>query len=174
VKGLLSFARKQGTEKALVDVNDIIRMVLQLRAYEQRVSNVEVDARLAHELPPVTGNAPQLQQVFTNIVINAEQAMLEAHGRGKLTVVTERVGDLVRASIADDGPGISPNIMEKLFTPFLTTKEVGKGTGLGLSICHGIVTEHGGSIYARSKPGKGAVFVVELPVSEQENDCSEA
>jgi two-component system NtrC family sensor kinase len=166
VKGLLAFAREQRTEKALVDINSIIQGVLQIRSYEQRVSNIEVDAHLAIALPQVMGNGVQLQQVFINIIVNAEQAMIEAHGRGKLTIVTEQVGDMVRASITDDGPGISPSNMKQLFTPFFTTREVGKGTGLGLSICHGIVTEHGGKLHAESEPGKGATFVVELPISK--------
>jgi len=164
IKGLLAFAREQRIEKSLVDINSIIQGVLQLRFYEQRVSNIEVDARFTPALPPVMGNGAQLQQVFINIIINAEQAMIEAHGRGKLTIVTEQVGDTVRASITDDGPGISPDNMKQLFHPFFTTREVGKGTGLGLSICHGIVTEHGGKIYAESELGKGATFVVELPI----------
>jgi two-component system NtrC family sensor kinase len=166
IKGLLAFAREQRTEKSLVNINSIIQGVLQIRSYEQRVSNIEVDARLAPTLPQVMGNGAQLQQVFINIIVNAEQAMLEAHGRGKLTIATERIRDIVRASITDDGPGISPNHMKKLFTPFFTTREMGKGTGLGLSICHGIVTEHGGKLYAESEPGKGATFVVELPISK--------
>ena len=74
--------------------------------------------------------------------------------------------DIVRASFNDDGPGISPDNIKQLFTPFFTTREVGKDTGLGLSICHGIVTEHGGKIYAESELGKGATFVVELPISK--------
>ncbi|MFO7773558.1 MAG: PAS domain S-box protein [Dehalococcoidia bacterium] len=167
VKGLLAFAYQQGTEKALVDINSIIQDVLRLRSYDQRVNNIKVVARLATDLPQVLGNGAQLQQVFINIIINAEQAMLEAQSRGRLTVTTERVGDVVRASIADDGPGISPDDMKRLFTPFFTTKEVGKGTGLGLSICHGIVTEHGGKVYAESEPGEGATFVVELPIGKQ-------
>jgi two-component system NtrC family sensor kinase len=166
VKGLLAFAREQRSEKSLVDINTIIQGALQLRFYEQRPSNIEVNARLAPALPQVIGNGTQLQQVFINIIVNAEQAMVEAHGRGKLTIVTEQVGDIVRTSITDDGPGISPVNMKQLFTPFFTTREVGKGTGLGLSICHGIVTEHGGKIYAESKPGEGATFVVELPISK--------
>jgi PAS domain S-box-containing protein len=166
VKGLLTFARKQGTEKELVDISSIIRGVLQLRSYEQRVSNIEVKNLFASDLPKVMGSGAQLQQVFLNIIVNAEQAMLEAHGRGRLTITTERVGDIVRASITDDGPGISPENMKRIFTPFFTTKEVGKGTGLGLSICHGIVTEHDGKIYAESERGKGATFIVELPISQ--------
>jgi two-component system NtrC family sensor kinase len=164
VKGLLAFAREQRIEKALEDINSIIQGVLQLRFYEQRVSNIEVATRFDPDLPEVMGNGAQLQQVFINIIINAEQAMLETHDRGKLTIVTEQVGDMVRASITDDGPGISPDNMKKLFHPFFTTRGVGKGTGLGLSICHGIVTEHGGKIYAQSELGKGATFAVELPI----------
>lgn len=97
--------------------------------------------------------------------MNAEQIMLEAHSKGIITITTEQVGNIVRVSFADDGPGISPENMKKLFTPFFTTKEIGKGTGLGLSICHGIITEHGGNIYAESELGKGATFIVELPVN---------
>ncbi len=165
IRGLLTFARKQGTEKTLVDINSIIQGVLQVRSYEQKVSNIQVNTGFAAELPQVMGNGAQLQQVFINIIVNAEQAMVEAHGRGALTVTTEQVGNVVRASFADDGPGINPEDMKQLFTPFFTTKEVGKGTGLGLSICHGIVTEHGGRIYAESELGKGTTFIVELPIS---------
>ncbi|MFW6150487.1 MAG: sensor histidine kinase, partial [Chloroflexota bacterium] len=106
----------------------------------------------------------QLQQVFLNLVVNAEHFMLEAHGEGTLTVRTEKVGGNVRASVTDDGPGIPKDELNHVFDPFFTTKEVGKGTGLGLSISHGIVTEHGGRIWVESKEGKGATFVVELPV----------
>jgi signal transduction histidine kinase len=106
----------------------------------------------------------QLQQVFFNIVTNAEYFMTEAHHKGTLTITTERVGDVIRASFADDAMGISKENLGHLFDPFFTTKEVGRGTGLGLSICHGIITEHGGRIYAESELGKGTTFVVELPV----------
>ncbi|MFC1925864.1 PAS domain S-box protein, partial [Chloroflexota bacterium] len=164
VKGLLTFTRGKGNIKALMDINIIIQGVLQLRSYEQRTSDIEVDARFAPDLPRVIVNGAQMQQVFMNIVINAEQAMLEVHGRGRLEVTTAKAGDKVRVSISDDGPGISPENIKKIFTPFFTTKEVGKGTGLGLSICHGIATEHGGQIYAESEPGKGANFILELPI----------
>jgi PAS domain S-box-containing protein len=164
VKGLLAFCHEQRIEKSLVDINSVIQAVLQLRSYEQRVNNIEVTARFAVALPPVMGNAAQLKQVFMNIIVNAEQAALEAHGGGNLTILTKQVGDVVRASITDDGPGISADNMRQLFQPFFTTRDVGKGTGLGLSICHGIITEHGGKIHAESEPGKGATFVVELPI----------
>jgi PAS domain S-box-containing protein len=164
VKNLLTFARKQPEGKAPVDINEEIQRVLDLRNHEQKVNNIQVITRFASDLPQVMGNASQLQQVLFNIVINAEFFMLEAHQKGNLTITTERIGDFVRASFTDDGPGIPEEHMRNLFTPFFTTKEVGKGTGLGLSICHGIITEHGGRIYAESELGKGATFVVELPL----------
>jgi len=164
VRGLLTFARKHPQEKQSVDINNIIQTVLELRAYEQRVHNIEVNTQFARNLPEITANGFQLQQVFINIIINAEHFMTEAHGRGTLTITTERIEDIIRASFADDGPGIAKENLGHLFDPFFTTKEVGKGTGLGLSISHGIVTEHGGRIYAESKLGKGATFIMELPI----------
>lgn len=163
VRNLLTFARKQPQEKQPTDINKVIEAVLELRAYEQKVSNIQVDTRFAPDLPEIMANAFDLQQVFLNIIVNAEYAMLEAHGKGTITITTERVGDIIRASLADDGPGISKENLGHVFDPFFTTKEVGKGTGLGLSICYGTITEHGGKIYAESEPGKGATFIVELP-----------
>lgn len=165
-KGILTFARQQKPEKEPADIHIIIQRVLQLRAHEHKVNNIAVDIRFAPDLPRVMGNVGQLQQVFLNLIANAEQAMFAAHKRGTLTISSERLGDVVKVCFADDGPGISIENMGKLFTPFFTTKEAGKGTGLGLSICHGIVTEHGGNIYAESEPGKGATFIVELPISK--------
>jgi len=166
VKNLLTFARKHVPAKQLVNINSIIEKVLELRAYEQRVSNIQVITQFAPDLPEITADGFQLQQVFLNIIINAEHFMIEANNRGTLTITTERAGDIIKASFADDGPGISKDDLGHLFDPFFTTKEVGKGTGLGLSICHGIITEHDGRIYAKSEPGKGATFVVELPISK--------
>ena len=161
---MLTFARKQSAEKEELDINTPIQTVLQLRNYAQKVNNIEVITNFTQDLPRVSGNSGQLQQVFVNLIINAEQAMLQAHKKGTLTITTERVDDRIKVSVNDDGPGISPENMRKLFTPFFTTKQQGKGTGLGLSICHGIVTEHGGKIYAESVLSKGATFVIELPI----------
>jgi signal transduction histidine kinase len=164
MKNLLIFARKHAPIKQLVDINRVIEKVLTLRAYEHKVENIQVVNRFAPDLPLTMADYFQLQQVFLNIIINAEHFMLEAHHRGTLTITTRRAGNSIIASFADDGPGIAKEDMVHLFDPFFTTKEVGEGTGLGLSICHGIVTEHNGLLYAESKPGKGATFVVELPV----------
>ncbi len=164
-KNLLTFARKQAPAKQPTNINTIIDGVLKLRAYEQRVNNIQVDSQLAPDLPEVMADYSQLQQVFINIIINAESAMIEANKGGTLTITTQKVNKTVRASFSDDGPGITRENLNRIFDPFFTTKEVGKGTGLGLSVCHGIVAEHGGRLYARSKPDKGATFIVDLPVN---------
>jgi signal transduction histidine kinase len=164
VKNLLTFSRKHVPVRQLSQVNTIIEDVLRLRAYEHKVNNIEVDKRFATNLPAAMVDYFQMQQVFLNIIVNAESAMLEANGRGKLVITTGRLNDAIKVTIADDGPGIARENLRRVFDPFFTTKEVGKGTGLGLSICHGIVTGHGGRIYAESEIGKGATFVVELPV----------
>jgi two-component system NtrC family sensor kinase len=164
-RNLLTFARKHTPTKQAVSVDVVIQKTLELRAYEHRANNIQVNTHFASDLPEVMADAFQLQQVFLNIIINAEYFMLQAHGRGTLTITTERVGDIVRASLADDGPGIAPENLGHILDPFFTTKEVGKGTGLGLSICHGIITEHDGRIYAESQLGKGATLVIELPVA---------
>lgn len=164
VQDLLTFARKHPQEKIPTNVNEAISHVLRLREYEQKVSNITVVTRLAQDVPEINGNPFQLQQVFMNLVINAEYFMNQAHGKGNVTIDTRCENSLVLVSIADDGPGIRRENLKRIFDPFFTTKEVGKGTGLGLSICHGIITEHGGRIYAESEPGQGASFIVELPV----------
>ncbi|MBM2832155.1 MAG: sensor signal transduction histidine kinase [Dehalococcoidia bacterium] len=167
VKNLLTFARKHAPVKQPTQIENVIEDVLRLRAYEQKVSNIEVCKRFASELPKIMVDYFQMQQVFLNIIINGEYFMTQAHKKGVLTVATERLGDMVRISFADDGLGIPKENLTRIFNPFFTTKEVGKGTGLGLSICHGIINEHGGRIYTRSRPGEGATFVIELPVSCQ-------
>lgn len=166
VKGLLTFARKQPEKKEPTNVNTQVQRVLELNKRRFLSNNICVNINLADGLPHIIGNGPQLQQVLFNLVGNAEQIMMETRGKGTLTIATEQLDDLVKISVTDDGPGISPENMKKLFTPFFTTKEVGKGTGLGLSICQSIITEHGGNIYAESKLGLGTTFIIELPISQ--------
>ena len=165
VKNLLTFSRKHAPVKQVSQVNSIIEEVLKLHAYEQKVSNIKVHTQFTSDLPEIMVDYFQMQQVFLNVIINAESAMSDAHNKGTLTVTTERVNGIIRASFVDDGPGISKENLSRIFTPFFTTKAIGKGTGLGLSICHGIVTEHGGRIYARNGLSKGATFIVELPIN---------
>jgi len=167
VRNLLTFARKRQTTRAMVDVNQVVRETLALRAYEQHVTNINVIDALAAGLPNVFADGHQVQQVLLNLVINAEQAMLSAHGRGVLVVRTWHDAELesVVLEINDDGPGISDDLQPKIFDPFFTTKEVGKGTGLGLTVAYAIVQEHGGRIRLLSRPNAGASFYVELPVT---------
>ena len=168
VRGLLTFARQTKPERTVVDINQVIKVALRLRAYELETGNIRVITKLDHNLPVTVADAGQLQQVFLNLIINAESEMRTAHGKGKLTVRSERLDDIIRVSFRDDGPGIAEENLARIFDPFFTTREIGKGTGLGLSICHGIVTEHGGRIWAESQLGKGATFIVELPVVIEE------
>jgi len=165
VGNLLTFARRREPKKEYLDINDILQQALELRAYELKTSDIEVVTSLAPSLPRTMADFHQIQEVFLNIIFNAEQAMSEANCGGKLSVKTQRTGDYIRISFADDGPGIPAEHLDKVFDPFFTTRGEKGGTGLGLSLCHGIVAEHGGKIYAKSKPGKGTTFFVELPLS---------
>ncbi len=164
VKRLLSFARQRKPERTYVDIDQIIEATLKMRAYEMRTASIKVITQLDPELHWTMADAGQLHQVFLNLIINAEREMSLAHGKGNLHINTEKIDNTIRISFKDDGPGITKKNQGKIFDPFFTTREVGQGTGLGLSICHGIIAEHNGRIYVRSEPGKGANFIVELPV----------
>ena len=166
VRNLQTFARKRHTTRTMVDLNHVVRDTLALRAYEQRVANVVILEALAAGLPQVFADPHQIQQVLLNLIINAEQAMLAAHGRGTLILRSwhEPERDAVKLEVSDDGPGVPPDVQSKIFDPFFTTKEVGKGTGLGLTVAYAIAQEHGGGLSVASNGGRGASFTLELPV----------
>ncbi len=166
VQNLLSFARKQKPERILTDINEILEKTVELRSYELQVNNIEINRELDADLPKTIADAHQLQQVFLNVLTNGEQAMLEAHGKGQLTIRTRTNSQQTKIliEVTDDGPGIPERYLTRIFDPFFTTKDVGKGTGLGLSISYGMIKEHGGTIYARSRLGKGTSFIIELPL----------
>jgi signal transduction histidine kinase len=170
-RNLLAFGGKHAPAKQPDQINSIIEDVLELRAYEHKVKNIDVEKHLAPNLPKIMADYFQMQQVFMNIIINAEYFMTEAHGRGTLTITTKKQNDTVRISIADDGPGIPQENLNRIFDPFFTTKEAGKGTGLGLSICHSIVSEHGGQIYVSSQLGKGTTIFIDLPINSHAHTC---
>jgi signal transduction histidine kinase len=165
VRSLLTFARKRHTTRAMVDLNQVVRETLALRRYEQRLSNISIFEAFAAGLPQVFADPHQVQQVLLNLIINAEQAMLSANGRGTLILRTwhDIQKDAVVLEVHDDGPGVPEDVQPRIFDPFFTTKEVGKGTGLGLTVAYAIVQEHGGRITVSSDPGVGAAFRVELP-----------
>jgi signal transduction histidine kinase len=164
VQNLLTFARRREPKKEYYDVNTIVRSALELRAYELKTSNIEVTINLAHNLPKIMVDFHQIQEVFLNLILNAEQAMTGANSGGKLTIKTEKNKRYIRTTFTDDGPGIPAGHLDNIFDPFYTTKGEKGGTGLGLSVCHGIISEHGGRIYAKSKLGKGTTFFVELSI----------
>lgn len=173
VQALLGFARRSAPERKVVCLNSLIEAALEILHYQLRTSNVETILDLAPHLPQAMVDPHQVQQVFINLINNARQA-IEAHQpKGWIKITTEGNGEMVRVMIQDNGPGIPQENLSKIFDPFFTTKEVGKGTGLGLSLCYGIIKEHGGTISPRSRPGEGATFVIELPVTHEAGETEE-
>jgi two-component system NtrC family sensor kinase len=165
VQNLLTFARQHKPERTPTSVNQVLDDTLELRGYELRVRGIDVQRDYDDQVPETMADAHQLQQVFLNLITNAEQAMERAErDQQRLTVRTRRTAELIRLEVEDTGPGIPPNLLERIFNPFFTTKPTGSGTGLGLSISLGIVREHEGRIWAENAPQGGARFVIELPV----------
>jgi len=162
VQGLLSFAREAKLRPAPTDINELLEEVLRLVANQSAFHNIKIKKIFASRLPAVTADSAQLKQVFLNIILNAAEAM---EGRGTITIVTGGGKRKVSVKIRDTGPGIPPEIMEKLFSPFFTTKE--KGTGLGLAISYGITERHSGRIDVETKLGEGSTFIVTLPVTAE-------
>ncbi|MBI1910547.1 MAG: response regulator [Deltaproteobacteria bacterium] len=166
IDNLLTFARWKRPEKKYEDINKVVRESIELRAYQLRMDNIEVQLELDESVPKTMLDENQVQQVFLNLVNNARDAILEKGEGGKIKVTSLRKGDKLIIRFEDTGKGMTDDIANKIFDPFFTTKGVGKGTGLGLSISYGIINEHGGNIYATSSLGRGTTFIVELPVIE--------
>jgi PAS domain S-box-containing protein len=164
VKRLLIFARQTKPIKTLANLNELIENTLKLRDYVLKTANIEVVTRFDPELPWSIVDPGQLQQVFLNLIVNAEQEMKKAHGKGTLTITTEKKENNIRMSFKDDGPGIAKENLGHLFEPFFTTKAIGEGTGLGLSLSRSIVLEHNGTLNVESVSGHGATFIIELPI----------
>ncbi|HTA22427.1 MAG TPA: PAS domain S-box protein [Terriglobales bacterium] len=167
VQNLMYFARPPAPGKGPIDLGELVQRTLHLHAYSLRKSNITVDFLHEASIPPITGDAHQLMQVFLNLILNSEQAMREVRDRGTLRIRMEKHDHSVAVIFQDDGPGIPPDILPNIFDPFYTTKRPGRGTGLGLSICKAILREHSGNVEATSGPGGGAVFTVMLPVSDK-------
>jgi two-component system NtrC family sensor kinase len=165
VKNLLFFAREAKPERSRVELNELVERMLALRGYELKVENIVVECELAPALPPTMADPYQLQQVILNLLVNAEQAILQGRGHGHIWIRTLRLpGNRLALEVADDGPGVPREIASRIFDPFFTTKPSGVGTGLGLSIVYGIVQQHGGEVALESPRGGGAKFTVELPI----------
>jgi len=172
VQNLLEFSRPASPQKKLIDLSTIIERTLQLHEHSLRRNQVEVHFTPRTDLPPVIGDANQLIQVFLNLVSNAEQAIREVRESGRIQIRLATSSGNVVATVQDDGVGISPEAMPKLFDPFYTTKRPGGGTGLGLSICLSIAREHGGTIQAESLPAGGSAFSLYLPAAAETPQAS--
>jgi len=164
IQTLLESSRPAAPQKKPLDVNSLIERTLQLHEHSLRRNNVEVEFHLQPGLQPVVGDGNQLIQVFLNLITNAEHAIREVRESGRIQIRLGQIGGYVSVTVQDDGIGIQPENLPRIFDPFYTTKRPGGGTGLGLSICMSIVREHGGSIDVETLPAGGSAFTVFLPV----------
>ncbi len=145
VQNLLEFSRPASPQKRPLDLNNLLERTLQLQEHSLRRNNIEVESHLSADLPGVVGDANQLIQVFLNLITNAEQAIREVRESGRIQIRAARNGSQLTVTVQDDGVGIRPEALPRIFDPFYTTKRPGGGTGLGLSICMSIIREHGGT-----------------------------
>jgi PAS domain S-box-containing protein len=165
VSNLLAFSRQSKIELKRISLNRLIEQTLFLNSNLLKIDGIKVETDLDPDLPDMVGSEDQLQQVFMNLVSNAAEAM-ESKSGGRLRIETRHSlrDDKLLVDFKDTGSGIPEANLSKLFEPFFTTKKKGKGVGLGLSVAYGIIQEHGGSIYVKSKVGEGTTFNVRFPL----------
>jgi signal transduction histidine kinase len=163
IRDLMLFAEHFPLRPSHCLVTEHIRHVLDLQKSRLDAQGIAVRMEV-EEIPEIWADAAQLQEAFYHLIQNAEQAMAASHGGGRL-IIRVGPGPLgVRVEVADDGPGIPPDDLPRIFNPFFTTKPPGEGRGLGLSVAYSVVSEHDGRLWAENRPEGGAVFIVELPV----------
>ena len=165
VRTFLAMARQQPRESVATDPNSLIETALEVTGYALRASGIEVSSYLGRNLPMVLVDPDQMTQVFTNLIVNAEQALRELPGPRRLRLTTRHLkqSNQIVFKVKDNGPGVPEDLRRRIFEPFFTTKDVGKGTGIGLAICHRILENHGGKIKIEQTPEGGATFVIRLP-----------
>ena len=161
VRELVDFARPSSYEAADTNINEIIRNAVGIVKYDRRAKSINIELELENDLPSIFLVADQLLQVFINILINAVDALVE--DRNRIIIRSQKRGNNIIIQFEDEGIGIEPENISKIFEPFYTTKKVGKGTGLGLSVTYGIIKNLNGSIDVQSDPGKGTIFTITLP-----------
>jgi len=168
VRYFLTLARQGSPERTSVRFNEVIEDAMQVLAPPLRLDNIEIEIDLQADLPPLWADPHQLHQVVINLLTNAQQALHETPPPRQVALTTrfEAAPDRVLFEVADNGPGMSPELQERIFEPFFTTKPPGVGTGLGLSLCQGIIDSHSGRLQVETRSGHGTVFRVELPVTD--------
>lgn len=164
VQKLMTYAKKplEAAEVSEVDVLDIVKKVVSFLGYQLEQENIKTIIDAEKDKYLAIGNPNEFEQVVTNIILNAKDAIRQLKKTGSIQVSLSKGDDWIKIAIKDDGIGIAKEITPKIFDPFFTTKDVGKGTGLGLSICQSIVEKHKGFIAVQSEPNKGSVFTVKL------------
>ncbi len=168
VRNLLTFARKSSSERQPIDVNAILNSVLDLNQYQLRLDFIDLVRDFDPDLPKVIGDFQQLQQVFLQLMYNAQDALTRVDKTVKeIKIITRQRQGNVEIQVIDNGKGIPPENKDKIFDPFFTTKEVGEGTGLGLSICFGIIKSHQGKMLVDSHEDTGTTFTVEIPIPDK-------
>ncbi len=175
VKSFLAMAREQKVEKQVVSLDALLDGALQSLAEGRSDFDVEVVRTIPPDAPDLSGDPGQLEQVFTNLLVNAQQAIAKSGQSGTVTIsaVPDLDRKLMVIDLSDNGPGIPSHIGKRVFEPLFTTKEVGQGTGIGLAFCHRILTAHGGSIELMSSE-VGAHFRIHLPLTDQQDDAVSA
>jgi PAS domain S-box-containing protein len=172
VQNLLEFSRPASPQKKPLDVNVLIERTLQLQDHSFKRNQIEIDYQPQHGLPAILGDGNQLIQVLLNLVTNAEQAIREVRDHGRIEIRSALEDHRIQVSVKDDGVGIAPDALPRIFDPFYTTKRPGGGTGLGLSICMSIIREHGGNLDAKPLPEGGSMFTLDLPSVPQASESS--
>jgi PAS domain S-box-containing protein len=165
VKTFLAMARQQPVNRRNTEINDVIESALEMTSYGVEDAGIKMTTRMAQNLPSVWVDPDQINQVITNLVVNAQHALEGVEGKRQIHVSSSyRAKDNeVVIKVSDTGPGIPPDVQARIFEPFYTTKEVGVGTGIGLAFCHRIMEFHGGRIKVDSTAGSGTAFVVRIP-----------
>ena len=171
IGNLMQFSRMEKGEYSDISINDVVNKSMAIVDHQLSLNDVRIESELANNIPPLPGNANQLQQVLMNLMINAQQAM--GKGGGTVSLATFVSGDSATITVSDTGPGIDDEVAAKIFEPFFTTKPAGQGTGLGLSVTYGIIKDHGGDISVQRADSGGAKFVIELPLKAEETKAEE-
>jgi PAS domain S-box-containing protein len=166
VKSFLAMARQKPPQREPVDVAQVVTGALDMVSYGIRSSGIAIDLDITPDLPVISGDRDLLTQVIANLMINAQQALMDRPAPRQITLRIARAGADIAIRVADNGPGIPPDIMRRVFEPYFTTKPAGVGTGIGLSICRNVVEAHGGKVVLSNRAEGGAQFDITLPIAE--------